>query len=65
MLSYFIAYPIAAFFYLPVFHKLRLTSGYEVQVQMNDACFDHKIIFVLYNLRSSLAGTKFVKRDLE
>ena len=30
MLSYVIGYPIAAFLYLPVFHKLRVTSGYEV-----------------------------------
>ena len=30
MLSYVIGYPIAAFLFLPVFHKLRVTSGYEV-----------------------------------
>ena len=29
-ISYYTGLPIAAYFYLPVYHKLKLTSAYEV-----------------------------------
>lgn len=33
--AYFIGYPIAAHFYLPIFHQLKLTNAYEVSGQYN------------------------------